>query len=252
MELQQNLKIKINFLQCLRLTASLSTLKSTIPNINIRKLTYLIRPSIITLFYKNTKGCGDFYNILNKNNDVPTSKSKWENVYNIEDETWKEIYQSPFNLPVSSLLQWFQYRINHRLLSTKSYLYKVKITDSPLCVLCQVDETIIHMLWDCLETKPFLQQLQHLLHTKTIQFNLYEELFIFNIGKQYSSTFLIIILEIKYYIFSSKRLNIPLSINAFKNKIKWSFKAYEHNARKNNKLVFLKENGSQSCKHLYR
>ena len=92
------------------------------------------------------------------------------------------------------------------------------------------------MLWDCPETKTFLQQLQHLLHTKNIQFNLYEELFIFNIGKLYSLTFLVIILEIKYYIFSSKRLNIPLTISAFKNKINWSFKAYEHIARKNKEL----------------
>ena len=94
----------------------------------------------------------------------------------------------------------------------------------------------MHMLWDCPETQTLLQQLQHLLHTKNIQFNLYEELFIFNIGKQYSLTFLIIILEIKYYIFSSKRLNTPLSINACKNKIKWSFKAYEHIVRKNEEL----------------
>ena len=76
MELQENLKIKINFLQYLGLTASLHTFKSTIPNTNIIKIiTYPIRSSIITLFYKNAKGCCDFYNILNKNNDVPTSKS---------------------------------------------------------------------------------------------------------------------------------------------------------------------------------
>ena len=70
----------------------------------------------------------------------------------------------------------------------------------------------------------------------TLKFNLHEELFIFNIGKQYSTIFMIIILETKYYIFSSKRLNIPLSINAFKNKMNWSFKAYEHIAQKNKEL----------------
>ena len=36
-ELQENLKIKINFLQYLGLTASLNTFKSTIPNVNIIK-----------------------------------------------------------------------------------------------------------------------------------------------------------------------------------------------------------------------
>ena len=189
---------------------------------------------------KNKKGCSDFYNILNKNNDAPTSKSKWERTYNIEKETWKEIYQVPFNIPIRSLLQWFQYRINHRLLSTKLYLYKIKIIDSPLCTSCDeaVDETIKHMLWSCPKTKYFLQQIKTLLHTKNIHLNLIEELYIFNIGKEYNITTLILFLEIKYYIFSSKRLNIPLSINAFKNKVNWAFKTYEHIASKNNNLEF--------------
>ena len=54
-----------------------------------------VRPTVISLFYKNDKGFSDFYNILNKNNDVPTSRSKWDITYNIKDETWKEIYKFP-------------------------------------------------------------------------------------------------------------------------------------------------------------
>ncbi|XP_053387493.1 uncharacterized protein LOC128551109 [Mercenaria mercenaria] len=232
-ELEEKLNIKLNFLQYIGFKASLTSYKSKIPKITgVTKLTYPIRPPIINLFFKSTKGCSDFYNILNKNNDVPTSKGKWDNTYNIENETWKEIYQSPFNLPVSSLLQWFQYRINHRILSTKSYLYKIKIIDSPLCTSCNltVDETITHMLWSCPETK------KSMLHSKNIQFNLSEELYIFNIGKRYNIGTLILILETKYYIFSSKRLGIPLSIKAFKNRIRWSFTAYEHIAKKTNRL----------------
>ena len=237
-ELQEKLKIKLNFLQHLGLTASINMFKLSIPNLTVgKKLSYPIRTSIISLFFKSSKGCRDFYNVLNKNSDTPTSKSKWENIYNIENETWEEIYSSPFKLPVSTLLQWFQFRINHRLLSTRSYLFKLKITDNPMCLSCQdINETIKHMLWDCPETKTFLHQLQHLLHTRNIYLNLNEELFIFNIGKQYSLMLLVVILEIKYYIFSSKRLSIPLSINAFKNKINWSFKTYERIAIQNKKL----------------
>ena len=71
------------------------------------------------------------------------------------EEEWSYIFALPFIITKDSSLQWFQYRINHRLLSTKSYLYKVKIADSPLCPSCQVDETIMHMLWDCPETQTF-------------------------------------------------------------------------------------------------
>ena len=94
------------------------------------------------------------------------------------------------------------------------------------------------MLWSCPKTKYFHQQIKTLLHPKHIQLNLIEELYIFNIGKQYNTCIatLILMLEIKYYIFSSKRLNTPLSITAFKNKVNWALKTYEHIARKNNRL----------------
>ena len=47
----------------------------------------------------------------------------------------------------------------------------------------------------------------------SIQFN--AELLIFNIGKHYNETELYLVLLIKNEIFSSKRLNMPLSINDF-------------------------------------
>ena len=113
----------MNFLQYIGLTKSLNSYKLTVlKSTGIKKITYPVRPTVISLFFKNNKGCSDFYNILNKNNDVPTSKSKLDSTYNIEDETWNEIYKFPFDIQISTLLQWFQYRINHRLLSTKQYL----------------------------------------------------------------------------------------------------------------------------------
>jgi hypothetical protein len=38
---------------------------------------------------------------------------------------WKEIYRLPFITTKSSKLQWFQYRIIHRILGTNSLLYKI-------------------------------------------------------------------------------------------------------------------------------
>ena len=54
--------------------------------------------------------------ILKKNEDKPTSQQKWETIYNIEKETWKNIYDAPFQSFISTKLQWFQIRINHRIL----------------------------------------------------------------------------------------------------------------------------------------
>ena len=43
-------------------------------------------PINIFLLIKSKKGGKDFYNILNNNNDKPTSQPKWENTYNIEQD----------------------------------------------------------------------------------------------------------------------------------------------------------------------
>ena len=53
-------------------------------------------PASKHLLIKSKKGGKDFYTILNKNLDKPTSKYKWNHVYNIEEKTWKEIYSFAF------------------------------------------------------------------------------------------------------------------------------------------------------------
>ncbi len=67
-----------------------------------------ILPSNIAPFLRNTKGCKDLYKILNQNNATPTSKLKWEEIYNIEEENWKNIFLAPFNTTPSTTSQWFQ------------------------------------------------------------------------------------------------------------------------------------------------
>ena len=88
------------------------------------------------------------------------------------------------------------------------------------------------MLWECTETKHNLQQIKAILLSKkmSIQFN--EELIIFNIGKHYNEAELFLILLIKHYIFSSKTLNIPKSINALKKKLAWGYEVHKYIAIK--------------------
>ena len=110
------------------------------------------------LLIKSKKGGKDFYTILNHNLDTPTSQHKWNNVYNIEEETWKAIYSFPLKLSLGTKMQWIQTRINHRILPTKKYLYNMKYVLSPRCSLCQKEETINHMLWQCQESQNLLRK----------------------------------------------------------------------------------------------
>ena len=111
---------------------------------------------------------------------------------------------SPFKYSIGSQLQWFQVRINHRLLPTKSYLHKIKVNDSPLCTTCNEEETLIHMLWTCPQTKLFIQQIRDLFMSKHINFIINEELYMFNIGRHYCEAELFLLLQMKYYIFHVK------------------------------------------------
>ena len=148
---------------------------------------------------------------------------------------------APFKYNYSSILQWFQIRIIHRILPTKKYLYTIKAIDSPLCTSCYQEETLIHLLWACPSTQQFLQKIQSWLKRNNITVPFIEELFIFNIGKQLTIADLHVVLEIKYYIFSAKRLNSTLSVIALHNKLKHRYRILQYIAVKNNKLKVFKK-----------
>ena len=237
-ELKTKYSIKTNFLQVNGIIRSIKEflkLKTDIKTFT-KKLQQPILPTYLTVFVIPNKGCKEFYNILNKNNDKPTSQSKWENIYDIEEDIWKDIYSSPFKLNAGTNLQWFQTRINHRLLPTKKYLYTINATPSPLCNSCQVEEDIIHMLWTCRDTKCLITQLKTWLLTYNINITLSEELFIFIIGKNLTQADLQIIITTKYYIYLSKHLNSALSIVALKHKLRAGYIIDKHIATKYNRM----------------
>ena len=96
---------------------------------------------------------------------------------------------------------------------------------------------MIHLLWTCPTTQEFLQKVQSWLKRNNITVTFIEELFIFNIGKQLTRADLHVILEIKYYIFSAKRLNSLLSITALHNRLKHNFRVLQYAAVRSNKLA---------------
>ena len=82
----------------------------------------------LNIYLKSKKGCKDFYNLLNKNQEIPSAVLKWEQIYDVSEETWKDIFKSPFKYKYSSVLQWFQTRINHRILPTKNIYIQSRLS----------------------------------------------------------------------------------------------------------------------------
>ena len=116
--------------------------------VKIEKKQGPIFPSLIEVIQKQKKGSQNIYLILNKKDDIPTGKIKWNQIYEIPDHSWGYIYKSPYQLTKCTKLRWFQTSINHRILPTNHLLNKMNISDDPKCTFCgEENETISHLLW---------------------------------------------------------------------------------------------------------
>jgi hypothetical protein len=91
------------------------------------RLNVFIIPNITSIYIylvKSQKGSKYMYHILNSNSIKLNCEEKWTEALNVI-LIRKETYSLPFITTKSSKLQWFQYRIIHRILGTNSLLYKI-------------------------------------------------------------------------------------------------------------------------------
>ena len=91
------------------------------------------------------------YNILNKSTIIPTAQTKYSNLgYMLSAQEWRNVYKIPFQCLKDPTLLWFQYRILHRIITTNTFLYKIKYIESNICDLCNSEpETLEHLFFDC-------------------------------------------------------------------------------------------------------
>ena len=87
---------------------------------------------------------------IEKHVTYPQKLFEWKNDEkingNISDDQWKQISQ-PFIETDDSKLQTLQFRINHIILYTHTFLMKIKIKESEQCTFCHsARETSIHAL----------------------------------------------------------------------------------------------------------
>lgn len=177
----------------------------------------------VKLLIKDKKGCRTFYNILTKNQEASSPPNKWINeLGNITNEEWN-CYNQFLKTLKEIKLRDFQFKINNRILVTKSFLYKINKIDNDRCSFCHQDrETISHLFANCPKVNEFWNFLKEWLegqfnitiqlHTKHLLFPVKEEINLVNY----------FILVAKYYIyrakFSSERLNIQNFISFLKRK----------------------------------
>lgn len=190
-----------------------------------RKLCNPFIPNTLRIILNNKKGSKDIYNVLNRNNIIPTAQEKLTKIYKLSHDQWHKIYMLPFVVTKNTKLQWLQFRVNHNILVTNHILGKIKILDSQTCSFCHnQDETIEHILWDCPTIQKFLNEIESWFKDKNVSdfqsFSKTQIRFGDTENACRGNAFNFILLIIKYYIYTQRCLKKSLSLCVFKTKLK--------------------------------
>ena len=197
----------------------------SITNIQNVIITNPIFPFKLQLFLITTKGCKEMYNILNKSTIIPTAQTKYSNLgYMLSAQEWRNVYKIPFQCLKDPTLLWFQYRILHRIITTNTFLYKIKYIESNICDLCHSQpETLEHLFFDCPKVLDVWKETELWIQDKGEHINFDKQTVLFGIfnSKGNKTTFANwLIINVKYYIYVSKMQKIKPSIYALLNIIK--------------------------------
>lgn len=186
---------------------------------------------------KDKKGCRRFYDIMVSANKF-TPNDKWlREVGNINEMEWNNFY-----LVIKSLkevkLKDFQYKINNKILVTKSFLHKINKIDENSCAYCgQQSETIYHLFIECAKVKQFWGVLKvWFLANSQLSLNLEEKNILFSYQNKNHLTNYIFVVA-KYYIYSNKFSGKDLNLNSFISLIEKKFLSERYIAYINNNIT---------------
>ena len=100
------------------------------------------------------------------NKDLEQDKNFSEHIFKIEilKFIWKKIYFLIRNTTLDTKVRMFQYKVLHNILYLNKMLFKFGKVISPRCSICKLhEETIMHLLNECLILKRIWYQLKYTL-----------------------------------------------------------------------------------------
>lgn len=236
--------INVNFLEYNGLIAAI---REWLKNKNMVPLSKVCMPYITQKICSllSAKKSRDLYKILKDNTIEPLCKTSWSRLlnYNLGDLEWETIFSLPFNITKNTKLQWFQFRINHRILATNSFLHKIKKVDSYNCSFCEKEiETIEHIFWECEFIQDLLNDFATYCFRNILTYVVFvEKEFILGSYENLDQVKYIIALQIKYYIYSMRCCSKKPSLNGLISSIKIMYDTNRYIACKNNRQVLFDE-----------
>ena len=171
-------------------------------------------PRILFEIGINKKGCGRVYNkIINYSTGIIKEvKEKWERVlnetfsYNIIEIAFKKIS----NIKSEVYNKYFQYKLLHNRTTKNEKLFKMKISDTEICSMCQEkQDTIKHAFLECQTTVNLWTQVEQWIRTitsKSVKITYIEKIFGYQTNDEVIDK---IILAAKIVIHKNRMSNKP-------------------------------------------
>lgn len=188
---------------------------------------------------KTTKIPKYSYSLLLDNCVAEKSMNFWSSNFveiNLNNEDWEEIHLRNFKCSIESRLRSFYFKVFHRAIAFRDFLFKIKRIETPECSFCGKEaETPIHIFCECEVVIPLWTEIENIFRLKSGQdFQLNNFNKIFGICK--NNLFTYIILCTKFFIYRCKFQDKKPHVNGLKSFI-GTQKDIEHNiAKKRDKL----------------
>ena len=187
--------------------------------------------------YNQRKGSRLYYEVLTQNITRPNCCDKWEAKLN-KDINWCITFKKMQQIQEIKL-KWFQIRLVHRIIATNVVLMHMGIENDITCSFCRQDrDSINHIFWSCTHVRSFWEQFQIVLNagcSNATSVTLNENIVLFghDIHFKSDSTFDLIILQAKFFIYKCKINKTIPQLHSFKRYLKTNFEVYKYNAKLN-------------------
>ena len=91
---------------------------------------------------------------------LPSAQTKWSQIFSERILIWKDLYIIPYQCTLDTNLREFQFKILHRILTTKYSLYKMSLIPSLVGSFCDNnDESLRHLFVHCSFASTFWDQI---------------------------------------------------------------------------------------------
>ena len=190
--------------------------KHSIPSSWLRKIEsdQVVMEPLIMQVAKKTKCTKFFYEALvnRKSNETIHSQEKWKNILDVKDLVWKKVYKLAMSCTIDNRLKNFQYKLLHRIISTNTFLLKIRKASSSLCGFCLCNpETLEHLFWECQEIQSFWADIHMYMQNRIPRFSFNRNKVFFG-DPNCSDLENSVILSAKKYIFNAKCQNYKIDL----------------------------------------